>query len=732
MDPFSISASAAGIAALAAAIIKNVAQFVAGVSNADDSLTAFQKSIALLEQVLENLERSFDRPLRPNSLGNCQTDHIHKIMISCSSYLFIIKKKLPRCPDDARAFKHAYNQLKTYVQSSLITSIHNQLQIYTQMLQLSLTEVVAVGQRENNQQQLHIQADVQQIKRQTREILTKFQHRRRTLQARSTRSIEQGHDGEIDDDMLQIESIADDNVEGWVASTISLADLSGMSFDLTPLEGRHTHSLDFDAKSETSDFNPEPGRNVCLPLDMMTSLIERLQRQAGNKMKAGMLCEAEHDQRRAIQLLKQRESFHNKPFSDRAELEEVLAEILFKMNTVGSFEEAKKILQRLLQEEITRSPRRSRLYHLLAEMYTEQGKLSDALPFAIWAVSDRKELPEVQASINESAKLLEKIYRGQGDLTAAAAVKESIVEIKPPTSHRTNSLHSCKASEEEFYRWLGDHHDPATGRSQIQQAISMENVGIVSFILDESSFTLESRDANGATPLLLASATKNSRLVDCILQHDPDVGATDRVGDTALHSVQSNSGGVKTADLLLSHREPVCIDQQNHESENALHLAVRLGNYLMVELLLRKGADVNAKTLTGRTPLHTAVETQRGEEVVSLLLREGADIEALDNGRQTPLQLAYQMRRRREPIPQKSLSLLELKAKEPQPRKSVSSAGKESMQSKTNLRRHATTSSRSSEGSEMVIVARAGTSKELPALPPETHEPLNLKDWEYC
>jgi len=46
-----------------------------------------------------------------------------------------------------------------------------------------------------------------------------------------------------------------------------------------------------------------------------------------------------------------------------------------------------------------------------------------------------------------------------------------------------------------------------------------------------------------------------------------------------------------------------------------------------VELLLAKGAEVNAKTKSGRTPLHEAVEYS-SKEVVELLVSKGADVTA--------------------------------------------------------------------------------------------------------
>ncbi len=57
-----------------------------------------------------------------------------------------------------------------------------------------------------------------------------------------------------------------------------------------------------------------------------------------------------------------------------------------------------------------------------------------------------------------------------------------------------------------------------------------------------------------------------------------------------------------------------------------LHLAVMAGNMDMIQLLLNNDADVNAKTINGKTPLHLAVDFSKGEtEIVKLLLGNGAD-----------------------------------------------------------------------------------------------------------
>jgi hypothetical protein len=64
-----------------------------------------------------------------------------------------------------------------------------------------------------------------------------------------------------------------------------------------------------------------------------------------------------------------------------------------------------------------------------------------------------------------------------------------------------------------------------------------------------------------------------------------------------------------------------------------LHRAANRGDLAAVEELLAKGADVNALALANQTPLHLAVT----KEIAQLLISKGAQIEARDRWGRTPL-----------------------------------------------------------------------------------------------
>ena len=61
------------------------------------------------------------------------------------------------------------------------------------------------------------------------------------------------------------------------------------------------------------------------------------------------------------------------------------------------------------------------------------------------------------------------------------------------------------------------------------------------------------------------------------------------------------------------------------------------------------GADIEARTLDGWTPLHSAANWGNAH-IASLLLRHGADVNAQTTGKQTPLHLAASNSESRETI----------------------------------------------------------------------------------
>ncbi len=88
----------------------------------------------------------------------------------------------------------------------------------------------------------------------------------------------------------------------------------------------------------------------------------------------------------------------------------------------------------------------------------------------------------------------------------------------------------------------------------------------------------------------------------------------------------------------------VCWDwTKNDDGWTPLHKAAYEGYREIVELLIAKGADVNAKNKRGMTPLHLAAEYGRNQ-VVELLIAKGTDVNAEDEDGETPLNRAIKVK----------------------------------------------------------------------------------------
>jgi len=89
----------------------------------------------------------------------------------------------------------------------------------------------------------------------------------------------------------------------------------------------------------------------------------------------------------------------------------------------------------------------------------------------------------------------------------------------------------------------------------------------------------------------------------------------------------------------IAAKTPVCARKGGDYEGDSLLYAAEQNNCLSAALLIEKGADVNAKTNDGRTPLHRAAENNAAE-AAALLIQHGADVNAKTDDGRTPLYLA--------------------------------------------------------------------------------------------
>ena len=81
------------------------------------------------------------------------------------------------------------------------------------------------------------------------------------------------------------------------------------------------------------------------------------------------------------------------------------------------------------------------------------------------------------------------------------------------------------------------------------------------------------------------------------------------------------------------------IEAKDALGKTPLHAAAYGGDKETIELLIAKGADTKAKDKDGQTPLHEAT-FRGGKETIELLIANGAEIEATNHKGETPYQMA--------------------------------------------------------------------------------------------
>ncbi len=120
-------------------------------------------------------------------------------------------------------------------------------------------------------------------------------------------------------------------------------------------------------------------------------------------------------------------------------------------------------------------------------------------------------------------------------------------------------------------------------------------------------------DCFDMTPLHWAAVANRRQMAELLISHGADVEAQTR---SIWQSVQIALGeeGERLADLLI---------EDNQGGEGPLHCAAESGSMAVAELLITKGADVNAMDKAGRRPLTRAIE-EGNRNLADLLRRHGA------------------------------------------------------------------------------------------------------------
>ena len=134
------------------------------------------------------------------------------------------------------------------------------------------------------------------------------------------------------------------------------------------------------------------------------------------------------------------------------------------------------------------------------------------------------------------------------------------------------------------------------------------------------------------------SAADYLKIVALLLDAKAEVRAKSKSGYTALHFAALTAGNPTMLELLISKGAQVDAIDAGF-GQTPLHNAAYNADMQTVAVLLTKGADISTKDVVGCQPIHLAARGDNAE-VIEFLIEKGAEVTAKENHGGTPLHLA--------------------------------------------------------------------------------------------
>ncbi|MBO0791362.1 MAG: ankyrin repeat domain-containing protein, partial [Ktedonobacteraceae bacterium] len=172
--------------------------------------------------------------------------------------------------------------------------------------------------------------------------------------------------------------------------------------------------------------------------------------------------------------------------------------------------------------------------------------------------------------------------------------------------------------------------DPGTQKTPLIYAIASGNKVSVRLLLELGAHPnlVCQVDEEPRTPLSEACARGNEAIARLLVEHGADIHWQEGQHRRSMMHWAAQGGGVWIVERLL--QEGITIDIQDAYGGTPLHEAVRNGHHELCQLLLARGAHINARLHSGpsahMTPLSLALK-MGFPKIVALLLQSGAQID---------------------------------------------------------------------------------------------------------
>ncbi|MEN6370985.1 MAG: ankyrin repeat domain-containing protein [Armatimonadota bacterium] len=252
---------------------------------------------------------------------------------------------------------------------------------------------------------------------------------------------------------------------------------------------------------------------------------------------------------------------------------------------------------------------------------------------------------------------------------AAESQKKEVVKLlltkgAKPDLHIAACLGDDKMLIDLINQGMDVNSTDSLGETPLHMAAQNDHVDTVNLLISKGANTnAKNNQWQTRTPLHYAAEFRNNKVVELLLKAGADVNVKDNYGNTPLAAAVEWSGDydVNTEKLLLDGEADVnAVDNRKYSSlhiavyhgvlnlakylisrggKTDLYIACGLGDEVQVSSFISSGADINAKDMLGRTPLHWAAENSQAA-IVRLLLANGANVNAIDEDGRSPLHQA--------------------------------------------------------------------------------------------